>query len=263
MNTLTIGFFDSGIGGMTVLHEALKLLPKDDYLFYADTDHVPYGEKPKEDVRKYIFNAVNFMADQNIKALVIACNTATSIAIEDLRQKYDFPILGIEPAVKPAVQLCKNKQKKVLVLATNLTLQEKRFHDLVQRVDEESIVDSLGLPDLVEFAENFEFQKKIVVPYLKEQLAPFDLRQYGTVVLGCTHFPFFTDSLRELFPTNVQMISGSIGTAMNLKRVLHSRKQVNEGSGELTFFNSGRKIENEAILSQYKNLLTRLDRLYM
>lgn len=112
MKVVRIGFFDSGIGGMTVLHQALQLLPNDDYIFYADTLHVPYGEKTKEEVRKYIFDAVDFMANQGIKALVIACNTATSIAVDDLRQKYDFPILGIEPAVKPAVQSCEKKEKR-------------------------------------------------------------------------------------------------------------------------------------------------------
>lgn len=91
---MRIGFFDSGIGGLTVLHQALKLLPQEDYLFYADTDHVPYGEKTKDEVREYILQAVDFMASQHIKALVVACNTATSIVIEELRQRYDFPVSG-------------------------------------------------------------------------------------------------------------------------------------------------------------------------
>lgn len=263
MTKVSIGFFDSGIGGMTVLHQALKLLPNDDYLFYADTSHVPYGEKSKEEVREYIFNSVNFMADQGIKALVIACNTATSIAVEDLRQKYNFPILGIEPAVKPAVQSCEQKQKKVLVLATNLTLKEERFHNLVKRIDHHNIVESIALPGLVEFAEKFEFREQEVVPYLRDKLFSFDLKQYGTVVLGCTHFPFFTDSLKKLFPKDVDIISGSIGTAINLKRVLYSRNQVNEGTGDITFFKSGQKVEDKETLLRYKDLLTRLDRSYI
>lgn len=263
MKIVTIGFLDSGIGGMTVLHEAMKLLPKNDFLFYADTDHVPYGEKPKEDVREYVFHAVDFMAKQNIRALVIACNTATSITIDDLRETYDFPILGIEPAVKPAVEICEQKQKKVLVLATNLTIREKRFHKLVDTVNGHHIVESLGLPGLVEFAEAFEFRKEIVMPYLKEQLSTFDLKQYGAVVLGCTHFPFFTDSIRELFPNDVHIISGSEGTAMQLKRILRAKGGVGKGIGELTFFNSGRKVVSDEILSRYQKLLTRLERLHI
>ena len=162
MKVVRIGFFDSGIHGecKAVLHQALRFLPNEDYIFYADTLHVPYGEKPKEEVREYIFNAVDFMAKQGIKALVIACNTATSIAVDDLRKKYDFPILGIEPAVKPAVQSCEGNRKKVLVLATNLTLREEKFHNLVKSIDQHDIVECLPLPGLVQFAENFEFRRK-------------------------------------------------------------------------------------------------------
>lgn len=257
---MRIGFFDSGIGGMTVLYQALRFLPNEDYIFYADTLHVPYGEKTKEEVREYVFNAVDFMANQGIKALVIACNTATSIAVDDLRQKYDFPILGIEPAVKPAVQSCEGKRKKVLVLATNLTLREEKFHNLVKRIDNHDIVESLALPGLVELAENFEFREEKVVPYLREKLSPFDLKQYGTVVLGCTHFPYFTNNLKEVFPEEVDIISGSIGTAKNLKRILEARNQMNNGTGDILFFKSGNKIEDTETLSNYKKLLTMLDK---
>lgn len=259
MKVVRIGFFDSGIGGMTVLHQALRFLPNEDYIFYADTLHVPYGEKPKEEVRQYIFNAADFIANQGVKALVIACNTATSIAVEDLRKKYDFPILGIEPAVKPAVQKCEGKRKKVLVLATNLTLREEKFHNLVKSIDHHDIVESLPLPGLVQFAENFEFSEERVVPYLRDQLSSFDLKQYGTVVLGCTHFPYFKNSLRKLFAEDVDIISGSIGTAKNLRRILEVKNQINEGTGEISFFKSGFKVEDKDTLSNYKKLLAMLD----
>lgn len=258
---MKIGFFDSGIGGMTVLHQALKFLPNEDYIFYADTLHVPYGEKPKEEVSEYIFNAVDFMANQGIKALVIACNTATSIAVDDLRQKYDFPILGIEPAVKPAVQNCDGKRKKVLVLATNLTLKEEKFHNLVKSIDHHDIVESLPLPGLVEFAENFEFREEIVVPYLREKLGYLDLEQYGTIVLGCTHFPYFENSVRKIFPEEVDIISGSIGTAKNLKRILEARNQINNGTGNILFFKSGHKVDDNETLSKYNQLFSMLDRI--
>jgi glutamate racemase len=260
VKVVRIGLFDSGIGGMTVLNQALRFLPNENYIFYADTLHVPYGEKTKEEVREYIFNAVDFIAKQGVKALVIACNTATSIAVEDLRQKYDFPILGIEPAVKPAVQSCEGKRKKVLVLATNLTLREEKFHNLVKSIDHHDIVESLALPGLVEFAENFEFREEKVVPYLREKLSLFDLKQYGTVVLGCTHFPYFIDSLKEVFPEEVDIISGSIGTAKNLKRILEARNQINDGTGDILFLKSGDKVEDTETLSNYKKLLTMLDK---
>ncbi|CQR55061.1 glutamate racemase [Paenibacillus riograndensis] len=259
---MRIGFFDSGIGGMTVLHQALKFLPYEDYLFYADTKHVPYGEKSKEEVREYIIHAVEFIAKHHVKALVIACNTATSIVIEELRNLYSFPILGIEPAVKPAVDNMAGRQKKVLVLATNLTLKEKKYHDLVQRIDSEDIVDSLALPGLVQFAENFEFDENRVIPYLEKELSSFDIQQYGTVVLGCTHFPYFEGILRKVFPEEVDFISGSIGTAKNLKRILESKKLVNQGTGDIQYFKSGIEVQDSFSLSNYQKLFQILDGYY-
>lgn len=261
VESVKIAVFDSGIGGMTVLHQAMKLLPDEDYIFYADTAHVPYGEKTKEDVKKYVLEAADFLAAQNLKALVIACNTATSVAIEDLRQKFSFPILGIEPAVKPAVQQSEKKRKKVLVMATRLTLKEVKFHQLVERIDKHDIVDGLALPGLVEFAEKFIFSEEQVLPYLEEQLEPFDLKEYGTVVLGCTHFPFFKDSVRKLFPKETDIIDGGIGTARNLKRILGERHQIGDGTGTLSYYKSSVKVEDQETLVQYQNLLERLDNL--
>lgn len=258
---MRIGFFDSGIGGLTVLHQALRFLPHEDYLFYADTLHVPYGEKTKEEVREYILDAVDFIAAQKVKALVIACNTATSIVIEELRTRYDFPVIGIEPAVKPAIERWAGKQKKVLVLATNLTLKEKKYNDLVQRIGQGESVDSLPLPGLVQFAENFVFDEEKLVPYLEKELSLFDLKQYGTVVLGCTHFPYFENSLRRVFPKDVDFISGSIGTAKHLKQILELKNQVNQGTGDILFFKSGVKVEDTLLLANYHSLFEVLDKL--
>ncbi|MNB86877.1 Glutamate racemase 2 [compost metagenome] len=256
---MRIGFFDSGIGGITVLHQALKLLPNEDYLFYADTQNVPYGEKTKEEVKQYIFQAVQFIADQQVKALVIACNTATSVAIEELRERYAFPILGIEPAVKPAVQKWEIDRKKVLVLATNLTLKEEKFNNLVKRLDHQDIVNCLALPGLVEFAERHQFNEEIVGSYLRQELSRFDLCQYGTVVLGCTHFPYFTDVLRDLFPEGTDLISGSLGTARNLKRILDKNELLENASGDIVFYQSGVRVEDTATLERYGQLLAKMD----
>ncbi|MNO16828.1 Glutamate racemase 2 [compost metagenome] len=253
---MKIGFFDSGIGGLTVLHQALRFLPNEDYIFYADSLHVPYGEKPKDEVREYILNAVEFIANQDVKAVVLACNTATSIVVEELRQKYNFPILGMEPAVKPAVIKWKGQRKKVLVLATTLTLREKKYHDLVNRIDQDEIVDNLPLPGLVHFAENFEFNEEKVIPYLKEELSHFDLKKYGTVVLGCTHFPYFENTMKKIFPDGVEFISGSIGTVKNLRNILEKTNQVNDGSGNIEFFISGNKVDDKDTLANYRRLLS-------
>jgi glutamate racemase len=119
---MTIGFFDSGIGGLTVLAESLRRLPAQDYVYMADTLHVPYGPKSQEEVRDYVLAAIETMMEEGIEALVIACNTATSIAVNELRERYDIPIVGMEPAVKPAVEMNRATGKRVLVFATQLTL---------------------------------------------------------------------------------------------------------------------------------------------
>lgn len=255
---MQVGFFDSGVGGITVLYEALKIMPDEDYIYYADTLNVPYGPKPKETVRQYIFSAAEFMAEQGIKALVVACNTATSIAIEDLRSKYSFPIIGMEPAVKPAVEKNGSRSKRVLVLATQLTIKEEKLKNLIDRVDSEGIVDLLALPGLVEYAERLEFGKQTVMPYLKEQLSIFDMNNYGTVVLGCTHFPLYKDMFRELLPQSIDIIDGSIGTVKNLKRILENSGHSKEGIGRIAYYNSGHKIIDKAELEKFEKLYKRL-----
>lgn len=258
---MQIGFFDSGIGGITVLYDTLKMLPNEDYIYYADTLNVPYGPKPKEEVKKYIFNAIEFIIQHEVKAIVIACNTATSVAIEELRTKYSIPIIGMEPAVKPAVEKNRNINKRVLVTATALTLKEEKLQNLISKLDNEHIVDLLPLPGLVEFSERLEFDEKIVLPYLKQQLFMYNLNNYETIVLGCTHFSYYKDMFRKLFPSHVNIIDGNMGTAKNLKRILKEMNSLNGGNGSITFYNSGFKVEDKAELAKNIKLFERLDTL--
>jgi glutamate racemase len=255
---LKIGFFDSGIGGITVLREALKILPQEDYFYYADTLHVPYGTKTKEQVKGYILEAVEYMANQGIKLLVVACNTATSIAIKDLREKYDFPIVGMEPAVKPAVEKNGNDGRRVLVLATPLTLKEDKFQSLVSKVDQEHIVDYLPLPELVEYAENLEFRSSIIKPYLEGKFSSYDLDKYGVIVLGCTHFPFYYDIFRKIIPHNIDIIDGNAGTVRQMKNILMERgiekKNANK-EGEITFYASGNNSKDHKKRDNFHKLL--------
>lgn len=236
---MRIGFFDSGVGGATVLACALSSMPDEDFLYYADTLHVPYGEKPKEEVRGHIFAAVEEMVDAGIKALVIACNTATSIAAGALRDKYAFPIIGMEPAVKPAVMRQTGSEKRVLVFATGLTLKEAKFQQLVSAVDQRHIVDHLALPGLVELAERGIFGGDEAEEYLRRELASLNLAAYGTVVLGCTHFPLFRRTFRELLPAGTDIIDGAEGTVRHLGATLEKAGLAGGGSGSLEFRSSG------------------------
>lgn len=249
---MSVGVFDSGIGGLTVLKEALKVLPNEDYLYYADTKHVPYGTKPKEEVRGYIFDAADFFASKGVEALVVACNTATSIAINDLRKKYDFPIIGMEPAVKPAVE--KVDDRRVLVLATPITVREKKLHDLVERLDSEDIVDLHALPGLVEFAEKFNFDEKDVISYLLDEFSRYDLKEYGAVVLGCTHFVFFRKHFEMILPEGVDIIDGNLGTVNRLKSLLDQRGLSHKGRGSIEFYCSGDKETDDSKYKRYLEL---------
>lgn len=237
---MKIAFFDSGLGGITVLKEALQRLPAEDYIYYADTRHVPYGPKPKEEVRGYIFEAIEYLASQHIKALVVACNTATSIAVRDLRSRYTFPVIGMEPAVKPAVRQTDASGKRVLVLATALTLKESKFKDLVQSIDPHHIVDSMPMPELVELAEQVTFDETVVVPLLRQKFSGLDLSSYGTVVLGCTHFPFFVHSFEKVLPPGTEIIDGAAGTVQQLSRKLgEAGLSGKDGTGQIAFCSSG------------------------
>lgn len=220
---MKIGFFDSGIGGLTVLGHALNILPFAEYVYYADIEHLPYGEKTKNEVKQYVQNALDYLAEIKVDAVVVACNTATSAAVGKLRKRYSFPIVGMEPAVKPAAAYCKEKGKRVLVLATSLTLREEKFYQLVQRLDADETVDTMALGGLVKFAEQFEFDTPDVHHYLQQQFASLSLADYGAVVLGCTHFPLFKKVLQEWFTPDTQFFDGSAGTINHLADILKQR----------------------------------------
>jgi glutamate racemase len=161
---LLIGIFDSGIGGITVLKKALEFLPNAKYLYYADTKNVPYGVKQKRDVINYVVRAFDFLSKKDVQIAVVACNTATSVAISSLRKKFMFPILGMEPAIKPAIT--NNSGKKILVLATSLTLRESKLEELISSLDKKQRIRKLALDNLVMYAEQFNFNSDDVVLYL-------------------------------------------------------------------------------------------------
>lgn len=225
---MRIAFFDSGIGGLTVLNEALKKLPNEEFLYFADTLHVPYGTKSKEEVSAFVKKSVEMIIKEEVKALVIACNTATSIAVNELREMYDFPIIGMEPAVKPAVEMNRTTGKRVLVFATPLTLKQTKYNELISRVDDLSIVDSLPLPELVHYCEELNFDEDLMIDYFKSKLSSFNIEQYGTIVLGCTHYPFYKNVLKKILPEDVQIVDGSNGTVKRLIHLLDENDQLIE-----------------------------------
>lgn len=233
-----IGFFDSGVGGISVLKEAVKLLPKENFIYYGDSKNAPYGTKTVQEVRELSFKAADFLLQNNVKAIVVACNTATSAAINELREKYSsIPIVGIEPALKPAVKL--KQQGKILIMATPMTLLEKKFSDLMNKYAEEAEIVSIPCPELVEFIESGIISGSELNAYLKEKLGLYLKQGVGAIVLGCTHYPFAKEEIKKI-AEDVPIIDGSLGTVKQLKRELCRRKALNDRDmgGEVSIYNS-------------------------
>lgn len=242
MENKAIGIFDSGIGGLSVLAQIIKILPNEKYIYYADIENVPYGIKTNKQIKEYVAEAIKFFMSKNVKAIVIACNTATSVTIEDLRKKYTIPIIGIEPAIKPAIE--KRNGKKVLLMATPVTIKEQKLKKLLNRIDSEHNIDLLAMPELVRFAEKGDFNSESVKEYINNKLRVYNLNQYSELVLGCTHFPFFKKILKEIFPKNVHMIDGSYGVANYLKEILENNNQIGKEKLQVSYYYSGRKVED-------------------
>lgn len=251
MNNNPIGVFDSGIGGLTVLNKIVEILPNEKYIYYADKDNVPYGTKPKEEVKRYIKESIDFLISKNVKAIVIACNTATSIAVKDLRKEYSVPIIGIEPAAKPAVE--NRGEKRVLIMATPTTIREEKLKSLLEELNAIEYVDLIPMPKLVEFAEKGDFNSEEVRQYLKEQLKEYNLNNYSELVLGCTHFPLFKDLLSEVFPKDTQIIDGSFGVANRLKNILEEKDLLGNNKLDIEYYYSGRLANNTEELDKLLN----------
>ncbi len=263
---MKIAFFDSGIGGLSVLHHAVKLLPSEEFIFFADEDHVPYGTKPRELVMKYVDEAFKFLMTLNIDAIVVACNTATSVAVREMRKHYNLPIIGMEPAIKRAVDLYGDK--RILVTATPITVNGEKIHSLIDRLGKRDIVDLLALPKLVDFAERQEFVSDAVADYLREEFKPYDFKDYSSIVLGCTHFNYFKDTMRLLLPENVAFVDGNSGTLKELMRRLNLSTSISDLSNskfipKIDYYFSGRKIIDAAEIERLKIYLRRLDDMYL
>ena len=256
MDNRPIGIFDSGIGGLSVLKQIIRILPNEKYIYYADTDNVPYGLKTKEQILEYVENAIEFFNSKGAKAVVVACNTATSVAIKEIRSDYNIPIIGIEPAIKPAIE--NRKDKKVLLMATPVTVRGEKIKELIQRLDANNIVELIAMPKLVEFAESGEFDTEKVKEYIIKSLEKYNLAEYSYLVLGCTHFPFFKTTLKEILPDNICIIDGSIGVADRLKEVLEENKILGDNKLEITFYYSGKKVKEELEIKKLKSLLNKI-----
>lgn len=258
---MKIAFFDSGMGGLSVLHHAMKVLPHEQFIFFADEDNVPYGTKTRQQVFEYVSEAFRFLMSKDVKAIVVACNTATSVAVKELRHQYTIPIIGMEPAAKKALDEDKQRER-ILVIATPITVKGRKIKDLIEKYDTENLVDLLALPELVTFAEKMDFSSPAVEAYLKQQLAPYDFEQYSALVLGCTHFNYFKEILRQLLPKHVRFIDGNEGTIRELVRQLNFHKGLEYLPQTIEYYYSGRQVTDPKELQRIDTYLKQLDKVY-
>lgn len=234
-----IGFFDSGVGGLSVMREARLLLPAEEFMYYADSACCPYGTKPAEIIIERSRAICDFFLGKGVKLIVVACNTASITALDVLREDYQLPIVGIEPAIKPAAAATKNG--RIGVLATGLTLSGRRFNTLVEKFGDAVHVYTVPCPGLVELVEAGEKDGPEVEALLGSFLKPLLEKDIDTVVLGCTHYPFIRPTLGVLAGPNVHIIDTGRAVARQLVRVLEQYDLFNPGigTGRVCFFTSG------------------------
>ena len=231
-----IGVFDSGVGGISVLRHLVALMPQERFLYYGDSANAPYGTKTTEQVRELTFAVAQKLLDRGCKALVVACNTATAAAIEELRQAYpDTIIIGIEPALKVAADHFPGG--RIGVMATPVTLREEKFDHLLHRFTENCQVVKLPAPGLVELVEHGKADSPEAEELLRPLLDPHK-ENLDAVVLGCTHYPFAKKVIQKLLGENTVLLDGGEGTARETKRRLELAGLLRQGAGEVIFENS-------------------------
>ena len=235
--SLPIAVIDSGVGGISVLRELIKILPEERFLYFGDSKNAPYGTKDRAEVLEITRNNLELLKKRGIKALVVACNTATSAAVRILREENpDLPIVGIEPAVKPASQLC--DRPKILVMATPLTLKEEKFKSLVARFADKGEFISLPCPGLVELIETGEIDGDKVKNYLTRLFTPYFNENIDGIVLGCTHYPHVKDVIADIWENKVEILDGGVGTAKETKRRLAEKGLLRQGEGAVEIINT-------------------------
>ena len=220
---LPIGFMDSGLGGLSVLIEAVREMPSEDFLYYGDSANAPYGTRPQEEIRILTYAVVDKLLEKGIKGLVVACNTATGAAVRSLREDHPYlPIVGIEPAIKPAVEA--NKGGRIIVMATPMTIAQQKYKDLVERFRGDSDLVSVSCPGLMEFVEEGDLDDPELDAFFDAHLKKYLTDDTETIVLGCTHYPFIKPRLRKYLNNDrIRIIDGSLGTARELKRRLREK----------------------------------------
>jgi len=216
-NNKPIGVFDSGIGGTSIWREIHNLLPKEQTIYLADSKNAPYGEKSREEIIRLSMKNTELLLDMNCKLIVVACNTATTNAIRELRAKYDVPFIGIEPAIKPAA--INSKTQIIGILATKGTLNSELFHKTTEMFQHIKIIEQIGY-GLVELIENGQINSAETNQLLHSYLQPMIEANIDFLVLGCSHYPYLIPQIRTILPDHIQIIDSGLAVARQTQNLL-------------------------------------------
>jgi glutamate racemase len=231
-----IAVFDSGVGGISVLRELVSQMPQENFLYYGDSANAPYGTRPTQQVRELCTKVVEHLLTLDIKALVIACNTATAAAIDHLRAAYpDLIIVGIEPALKLAA--ARHPGGTVGVIATPVTLREEKFRQLEARCSQNCKVISIPAPGLADLVEEGRANSPESEALLRCLLAPYR-DQLDALVLGCTHYPFAAATIASILSPSTELVDGGEGTARETKHRLELAGLLSDGPGQIRILSS-------------------------
>ncbi len=235
MNKLQpIGLFDSGVGGLSIWKDVADLLPLENTIYLADSKNAPYGPKSKEEIIALSCKNTEVLMDLGCKLIIVACNTASTNAIKILREKYDIPFVGIEPALKPAVN--KSNTQVIGILATQGTISSELFANRVAEYKDTRIIEQVGY-GIVDLIEQGEMESKKMTALLEEYLKPMIAHNIDYLVLGCTHYPFLVSQIRKILPDSVTIIDSGAAVAKQTQKILTASAGLNDSSkGTATFY---------------------------
>ena len=252
MKSNPIGFFDSGLGGLSVLSEAVKEMPHENFIYFGDNGYAPYGSKSREEIFRRANWIVDFLLRKNVKAIVIACNTATGVAVKELREMHQLPIISMEPAIK--VAQAHQQDGKIVVMATPATLVQQKYRSLVEHLGCGDDVIPLPCDGLVELIEDGKLEGQELEAYLERLLQPLRSIRVDSVVLGCTHYSFVQEQIEKILAQLGQapiVVDGGRGTVRHLKELLIQAGQYRDsGEQSIRIYTSGNPTKMESVVKE-------------
>ena len=246
-----IGLVDSGIGGTSIWKEIHSLLPNEDTIYLADSKNAPYGQKSKEEIIALSMKNTEFLLNQNCKLIVVACNTATTNAIKELREKYDVPFIGIEPAIKPAA--LQTRTRTIGILATKGTLNSVLFHKTVSEFKDLNVLEQVG-HGLVQLIEGGKLGGHEIDKLLYTYLKPMLQANIDCLVLGCSHYPYLIPQIKKIVPESVKIIDSGLAVAKQTETVLEKHRLLNTGtqkSNQIFYTNANPEVLKTIVSKEY------------